>query len=479
MTAEPLRTGSLRRRVVVVALGLLLVVLVAVALVVNYLLSDRMRTDLRQRLADRAGYAQMLSDQGVSGQTLADRLAGQGITATLTTTGGQEYIGREAPAWPGTRPGDRPRPPAARRTTPTVQENGEQLTVQLDLGNAVLTLQTSQAEIDHTLALLSRIELVAGAVTLLVVGLVMIRLVGVALAPLDRMTALAWRIRDGARGRRLRPTRPGTDLGRTATAFDGMLDALEAAEADARSAQDRMRQFLADASHDLRTPLAAIIASAEQVLRTDPDRETRERRLVEVVREARRSSRLVDDLLFMARLDSPVDNPVSLDRRPVDIAALAGERITALHLRRPDLRVELGAGAAVPTIVADPDAITRALGNLLDNAAAATLAGGLVRVTVRADDDVAAVAVFDSGRGVPAGDEERIFDRFVRVGPDASRSTSGSGLGLPIARAIARSHGGDVRCVATAVGSCFELTLPLVSRAWSPNPNSVAAGVQP
>jgi signal transduction histidine kinase len=91
----------------------------------------------------------------------------------------------------------------------------------------------------------------------------------------------------------------------------------------------------------------------------------------------------------------------------------------------------------------------------------------------------AAVAVFDSGRGVPAGDEERIFDRFVRVGPDASRSTSGSGLGLPIARAIARSHGGDVRCVATAVGSCFELTLPLVSGTWSPNPNSVAASVQP
>jgi signal transduction histidine kinase len=480
VTAERLRTGSLRRRVVVIALGLLMVVLVAVALVVNYLLGDRMRADLRQRLLDRASYAQMLSDQGVSGQTLADRLAGQGITAMLTTTGGQEFIGREAPAWPGSRPGERP-PRPARRTTSTVQENGEQLAVRLDLGDAVLTLQTSQAEIDHTLALLRRIELVAGAVTLLVVGFIMIRLVGVALAPLDRMTALAWRIRDGARGRRLRPTRPGTDLGRTATAFDGMLDALEAAEADARSAQDRMRQFLADASHDLRTPLAAIVASAEQVLRTDPDRETRERRLVEVVREARRSSRLVDDLLFMARLDSPVDNPVSLDRRPVDLAALAGERITALHLRRPDLRVELGTGAAVPTIVADLDAITRALGNLLDNAAAATPAGGLVRVTVRTENNFAIVTVIDSGRGVPAGDEERIFDRFVRVGPDASRSTSGSGLGLPIARAIGRSHGGDVRCVATAVGSCFELTLPLaelVRGAWSPDPNSVSAGVQ-
>jgi signal transduction histidine kinase len=359
-----------------------------------------------------------------------------------------------------------------------VQENGEQLSVRLDLGSAALTLQTSQAEIDHTLALLRRIELVAGAITLLVVGLVMIRLVGLALAPLDRMTALALRIRDGARGRRLRPTRPGTDLGRTAAAFDGMLDALEAAEADARTAQDRMRQFLADASHDLRTPLAAIIASAEQVLRTDPDRETRERRLVEVVREARRSSRLVDDLLFMARLESPGDRPVSIECRPVDLAALAGERVTALHLRRPDLRVELGAGAAVPTIIADPDAITRALGNLLDNAAAATPAGGLVRVTVHAENAVAIVTVTDSGRGIPADDQERIFDRFVRVGLDASRSTAGSGLGLPIARAISRSHGGDLRCRPTVVGSCFELTLPLVAGAPAPHPDSVPARVQ-
>jgi signal transduction histidine kinase len=293
------------------------------------------------------------------------------------------------------------------------------------------------------------------------------------------MTALAWRIRDGARGRRLRPTRPSTDLGRTAAAFDGMLDALEAAEADARSAQDRMRQFLANASHDLRTPLAAIIANAEQVLRTDPDRETRERRLVEVVREARRSSRLVDDLLFMARLDSQADGPISLECRPVDLAALAGERVTALHLRRPDLRVELATSAAVPTVIADQDAITRALGNLLDNEAAASTTGGLVRVAVRAENDVAVVTVTDSGHGVPAGDQERIFDRFIRVGPDASRSTSGSGLGLPIARAISRSHGGDLRCVPAAVGSCFELVLPLGGGAWTPHPHSATASVQP
>jgi len=115
----------------------------------------------------------------------------------------------------------------------------------------------------------------------------------------------------------------------------------------------------------------------------------------------------------------------------------------------------------VPTIVADPDAITRALGNLLDNAAAATLAGGLVRVTVRADDDVAAVAVFDSGRGVPAGDEERIFDRFVRVGPDASRSTSGSGLGLPIVHRIVTDYSGVIQVSSTlGVGTAVHVRLP-------------------
>ena len=124
-----------------------------------------------------------------------------------------------------------------------------------------------------------------------------------ALAPLRRMSALADRIRAGDRGLRLRPARPETDLGRTATAIDAMLDSLEAAESDAQSAELRMRQFLADASHDLRTPLAVMSAAAEELLRADPGRAERERRLVELIREGRRAGRLVDDLLLMARLD--------------------------------------------------------------------------------------------------------------------------------------------------------------------------------
>ena len=148
--------------------------------------------------------------------------------------------------------------------------------------------------------------LLAGAVIVVLV-------VGLALAPLRRMRTLADRIRGGGRGIRLRPTKPTTDLGRTALAIDEMLEALESAEAEARAAELRMRVLLADVSHDLRTPIAGVIASAEQLLRDNPDRIQREHRLVGVIQEGRRAARLVDDLLLMARLDAvgaPEPSPV-------------------------------------------------------------------------------------------------------------------------------------------------------------------------
>jgi signal transduction histidine kinase len=112
-------------------------------------------------------------------------------------------------------------------------------------------------------------------------------------------------------------------------------------------------------------------------------------------------------------------------------------------------------------VVADPDQLQRALGNLLENAAAASAIGGQVLVAPSFTDGLLSIRIIDSGPGVRAQDSERIFDRFVRL--SSSRQGEGSGLGLPISRAIARAEGGDLRCVPWQGGACFELLLPALT----------------
>jgi signal transduction histidine kinase len=282
------------------------------------------------------------------------------------------------------------------------------------------------------------------------------------------MRALADRIRGGGRGIRLRPTKPGTDLGSTALAIDEMLEALEAAEADARAAELRMRALLADVSHDLRTPIAGVIAAAEQLLRDDPSRAQRERRLVGVIQEGRRAARLVDDLMLMARLDAGAG--AGLIARPVDVVAVTAAAVDVARQGQHDRFVRLRVDADGPLFVAiDPDQLVRLLTNLIDNARQATMPGGQVEVAVSAQAATASLTVTDDGPGVPPGERERIFDRLVRLDP--ARRAGGSGLGLPIARALARQAGGDVRYVPNIeTGACFEVVLPLVARDATPEP---------
>lgn len=458
------RTPSLRRRVVLSVLGLLLILLTALGLIMNWMLGTQLRADVQQRLLDRAQFAQVLTTQNLPTQSFVDQLAGQGITARFTT-GQQTVIGRDNPTLPPPpgKGGHKPPPPAG--PTVPVQRSGDQLSVQLPLQGGTLVLEASQAGVDQTLSTLSHIELAAGAATVLLSGLLLIRVVHTALGPLDRMTALADRIRNGTRGRRLRPTRPRTELGRTAVAFDGMLDALESAEADAHRAEDRMRQFLADASHDLRTPLAGVIGNAELLLRANPPRAERETRLVDLVREAQRAARLVDDLLLITRLDTPQS---TLRREPVALTDVADRAITLARLRRPDRTITLTAAEA--TVSGDPDHLQRALANLLDNATTATPPGGHVTLTITTTPGQVRLSVTDTGPGVPEGARHRIFDRFVRL--SSARSGAGTGLGLPIARAIAHAHGGELHYVPAPAGARFDLTLPTTTVA----PTPIAAG---
>ncbi|HEV7653224.1 MAG TPA: HAMP domain-containing sensor histidine kinase [Mycobacteriales bacterium] len=438
-----MRTPSLRLRVVVAVLGLMTVALVGLGLLVNAVLAARLHADLRDRLTERAGFAQLLAGRGYTDQDLADRLTGQGITAVVRD-GSAEVYGRNFPPFGGGggRPGPRPPRPGTDTSAVAVTTQNGVLTATLPLTPGTLTLSADDGEIVHTLGQLRTVEWIAGAGMLAVTGLLLTKVVSGALAPLTRMAAVAGRIAAGSRGERLRPTRAGTDLGRTAVALDGMLDALEASEL-------RMRAFVADASHDLRTPVAGVIATADSLLRDDPGRAERERRLVAMVREARRAGRLVDDLLLMARLDG-TDPAAELRRQPVDLTALAADVAGSQRLLGADVRT-WAAGPA--PVTGDAEQLTRVLTNLADNA---RREGTHVLLSVRREAGQVWVEVTDDGPGVPPADRDRVFERFVRL----ETGPGGNGLGLPIARAVARAHGGDLTCEDAAAGARFVLRIP-------------------
>jgi two-component system, OmpR family, sensor kinase len=456
-----LRTPSLRRRVVAVVLLALAVLLVVLVVATDQALSARLESQLRDRLVDRAGFAAVLAED-YEDEELARRLEGNGISVVVTDDDGQSYtagpqVQEDDSSGPGPgAPGPRGPygPPAGGPGAPgDVVTRGDVLSVSVDLdGDGTATLSADASSVSATVTQV-RVVLVATAlVVLLLAALAVPLVVSRALRPLDRITEVARSITRGDRGRRLDPTTPTSELGRTATAFDEMLDEVVGAEQRAVASEQRLRTFLSDAAHDLRTPITGVQAAAEHVLRDDPPRDERERVLTTLIRESRRAGRLVDDMLLITTIDAGL----SLRRDPVDLLALARDVVAARELSHPglDLRAE---GEAV-VVTGDRDRLARALGNLVDNALG--VAREAVVVTVRSGTGRAGLEVVDDGPGVPPAERERIFDRMVRL--DAARRSGGAGLGLPIARGIARAHGGDVTCTdaPTGAGAVFALVLP-------------------
>jgi signal transduction histidine kinase len=453
-----LRTVSLRRRVTVLSLTVLAAVLLVVGVLTDVVFTAQVRFELRQQLNVRAALAGQLVAQGVPADEVARRVEAPGIRAELVTADGRVYAGDPDEDAPRLRPPWRDGPPGPdhRRWWDDDDDDGgwgspQVLEEQLADGSR-LTLVASGGPVSGAQALLRRTLIVLSLAALAVAGIVMLLTTRFALAPLDAMTALARSITSGDRGRRLAPTRTDTELGRTAAAFDEMLDALEGAEAAARAEEARTRRFVADAAHELRTPIAGVQAVAEAALAPDMPPEERERLHLLMLRESRRAGRLVDDLLVLARLDAGLE----LRREPVDLLELARTEAERARLVSPDQRVEVR-GEPV-TVAGDASRLAQVLGNLLDNAR--RHAGpGTVTITVSAGDP-ATVLVTDEGPGVPPADRERIFDRLVRL-DEARGEDGGAGLGLAIARGIARAHGGELRCVEppSGRGAAFELSL--------------------
>ncbi len=256
---------------------------------------------------------------------------------------------------------------------------------------------------------------------------------GRVLAPIDRITSVASEIEATDLARRIRLEGPHDELKRLADTFDRMLERLD----DAFSMQ---RRFVADASHELRNPLAVIRANLDVALSDPRAGEEELRQAAEVARRAvERMTRLVDDLLALARLESP-----HLSWERFDLSGVADEVLQEEAPRAREMGIALAVGPRDAALVSgDRDAVKRALSNLLDNALRYSPGGTSVAVACgTTPDGWAWLAVKDQGPGVPREHQERIFERFYRIDRSRSRAMGGSGLGLAIVRQIAEAHGG-------------------------------------
>jgi signal transduction histidine kinase len=223
---------------------------------------------------------------------------------------------------------------------------------------------------------------------------------------------------------------------------------LDRAVSDARASEAAMRTFLADASHELRTPVAALQATAERLLRDQPARPERDAIEAQLARDSDRLGHLIDDLLNLARLDAR-EQP---HRESVDLVELASAAVAATSAT--GARVELITNGPVPA-TGDRDALLRAVRNLLENALAVA---DTVVVEVTQEANGPTMSVADNGPGVPADQRERIFEPFVRL-PGSPRG--GTGLGLAIVRRTVESHGGTITYDQSQTGGAqFTLRLP-------------------
>ena len=458
-------------RVVATVVVLFAALLVIVGSSVDVVLGQQLRRDLEARLSDRATRAVELVESGVGPGDLVQALQGDAIRVRVTAADGTVYgAPGSGPPGPDIRPAT-PAPPAGQSRTPSPPgppdppappSDSFEITEPLPDGSTLSLLgdTTAIADVRRQLRILM---LGAGAVTLLLAAAALTFAVRRALSPLDSMTSVARRITNGDRGRRLLPTKPNTDLGRTASAVDEMLDALEDAERReasaaraARLAEEDMRRFLADAAHELRTPVAGISALAQSLQRDAEHRPDRVARWSELlVGESSRASRLVGDMLDSVRAENTSD----LDATDTDLADITRRTVERAALLMPDIRFDVDATQPFPVRV-DVGRIEQILSNVLDNAGRFTPSGGTIRVAVGRDTH-AFVTVDDEGPGVAEADRERIFERLVRLNSARDRASGGVGLGLSIARTLARAHGGELVCLAGPSGARFRLTLPL------------------
>jgi two-component system, OmpR family, sensor kinase len=449
-----------RWRLAAVSAALTLIILLGFALVVGRLTANKLEGDFRDDLRENA--SQVAFDIQAAHESGSNAIP-PGLSRAMSA-GELVAIVNEAGEGRATQPAPDLGPPD---TTSIVSVGRYEV--------AAAPIQTSefapqffvQYGRDHSdlQTTIDRLWLFLGAGVL--VGTVLAYLAGLAVAsramrPISSLTAAAREIASTRDPSRRMPTlRSDDEVAQLARTLEQMLRSLDQARSETEQAMQRQREFVADASHELRTPLTSILANLELLQASLDQRGDDEDHAAvgSALRSSQRMSRLVSDLLLLARADAGRTSA----RRECDLAEIAAGALAEVRPVAADHHISLDADGAV-AVEGNPDELHRMVLNLLDNAVRHTPAGTDVKVGVSGEDGRAVLEVTDDGPGIPAGLEDQVFARFVRgAGPADQAGGDGTGLGLAIVEAVATSHGGDAEAgVSPQGGARFTVHLPAI-----------------
>jgi two-component system OmpR family sensor kinase len=399
------------------------------------------------------------------GKTIGQAIAGRGLGGKQTAprlpaklTGFRQPTGRQLEA-------------STTFTAGSVEPGGPQFKVsawQLADGDQLI-LALPLDEPAGTLHRLLLIEAAVTAVAVAVVAAIGWWAVRVGLRPLVDMENTATAIAGGDLDRRVSGDTAHTEIGRLARALNAMLarihrafDERDATEAELRASEARLRRFVADASHELRTPIAAVSAYAELFERGASSRPGDLERVMTGIRsETGRMGQLVEELLLLARLDE--GRPIAL--QPIEIVSLAAQAVSAALTIDERWPITLVASRPVE-VNGDEARLRQVIDNLLSNVRAHTPPGTSTVVTIGEEGDTVTIAVADNGPGITSNQASQVFERFYRADPSRLRDRGGSGLGLAIVAAIIAAHGGHVEAAPNpAGGALFTVHLPVAAPA--------------
>jgi two-component system OmpR family sensor kinase len=322
-----------------------------------------------------------------------------------------------------------------------------------DRGSVVVGM--SLAQVTDTVVEIELIVMIGSAAVVLLIGAGVFLVLRLGLRPIEAMAAQADRITAGDLAGRVAPQDPGSEVGRLGAALNGMLTRIEAAVREREASQEQMRQFFADASHELRTPIASLLANAELEQHgalTEPAQVTEVMRRMAL--ETQRMGRLVDDMLRLARLGQHPGQ----GREPVDLTALLADCAERVRITDPSRRWQVDVAGGLE-ITGDEELLRRAVDNLCANVLVHTPRETVGTISATVGDGQVRIEVSDDGLGVAADSLPHIFERFYRARTGASRP--GSGLGLAIVAEVAAAHGGTAEAApASPHGLRITLTLP-------------------